>query len=420
MNKSLSKTTLIGPFRQVLSMTDLPKSGPIKDAQLQVLEKVGVLIQGEFIVRLDAYKKLYQEAQAQNYLIEEIEQPMVLLPGFIDAHTHICFAGSRASDYALRVAGKSYLEIAHSGGGILDTVRKTREATLIELVDMLKRRCDRHLSEGVTTCEVKSGYGLRVDDELKMLEAIALVNKHHALDLVPTCLAAHTRPPEFTDSGAYLQHLLEELLPQVKEQRLSNRVDIFVEQSAFKQKESMEYLLKAKEMGFDITVHADQFSTGGSRVAAEAGAISADHLEASDEASIALLEEAGVVATVLPGASLGLGMPYAPARKLLDQGLCLAIATDWNPGSAPMGDLLLQAALLGAAEKLTFAETFAAITTRAASALGLEDRGELAKGKMADMVSFPTDNYKEVLYLQGKLKPQIIWKKGQRVRPIQS
>lgn len=416
MKSSHSELTLIGPFRQILPMTGLPKAGPIKDVQLQVLDKAGVLVQGERIVKVDAYQKLEQEAQAQGYKMDQVAQPMVLLPGLIDAHTHICYAGSRANDYALRIAGKSYLEIAHSGGGILDTVRKTREATLIELVDLLKKRCDRHLSEGVTTCEVKSGYGLTVDDELKMLEAITLVNRHHTLDLVPTCLAAHTVPSEFTDSSKYLQHLLDELLPQVQEQNLASRIDIFVEETAFKAKESLEYLLEAKEMGFDITVHADQFSTDGSRVAAEAGAISADHLEASDASSIAILKEAEVVATVLPGASLGLGMNFAPARQILNSGLCLAIATDWNPGSAPMGDLLTQAALLGAAEKLSSAETFASITTRAARALHLSDRGELENGFLADMIAFPTADYKEILYLQGKLKPALIWKKGVRVR----
>lgn len=408
--------TLIGPFSQVLPMNGLPGTGPIKDAQLQVLEHAGVLVKEEKIVKVDSFQKLEQEAQEQNYHIEKIEQPMVLLPGLIDAHTHICYAGSRAKDYALRVSGVSYLEIARGGGGILDTVHKTREATLIELVDLLKKRCNRHLSEGVTTCEVKSGYGLTVDDELKMLEAIALVNKHHALDLIPTCLAAHTRPPEYTDSGVYLQHLLDELLPQVQEQGLANRVDIFVEETAFNQKQSLEYLLKARKMGFDVTVHADQFSTGGSSVAAEAGALSADHLEASDAGAIALLQEAGVVAVVLPGASLGLGMQYAPARKLLDNGLCLAIATDWNPGSAPMGDLLTQAALLSAAEKLSTAETLAAITSRAARALQLTDRGKLAKGLLADMIAFPIADYREILYMQGKLKPAKVWKKGTLVQ----
>ncbi|GAB3204102.1 imidazolonepropionase [Pontibacter aydingkolensis] len=396
-------------------MAELSETGPIADVEMQVLENAGVLVSNGKILRVDDYIRLSQEAEQYDYTVETFEEPMVLLPGFIDAHTHICFAGSRANDYAMRVAGKSYLEIARNGGGILDSVRKTREATTIELVELLKQRCDRHLAEGITTCEVKSGYGLTVDDEIKMLEAIQLVNKHHALDLIPTCLAAHMRPPEFTDSRLYLKTILEELIPVISEQNLASRIDIFIEDTAFIEQEAGEYLLEVKKLGFDVTVHADQFSTGGSKVAAEVGAVSADHLEASGDAEIALLRDAGVVATVLPGASLGLGMHYAPARKMLDGGLCVAIATDWNPGSAPMGDLLMQAALLGAAEKLTTAETLAAITTRAARALNLTDRGQLAKGFLADMIAFPTDNYKEILYFQGKMKPTKVWKKG---RPV--
>ncbi|MDO6391217.1 imidazolonepropionase [Pontibacter sp. BT731] len=407
--------TLIGPFKQMVTMAGLPAAGAIADEELEVLEDAGVLVYDGFIVLVERYDKLLKIAQDKGYTLQKIEEPTVLLPGLIDSHTHICFAGSRANDYAMRVAGKSYLEIARSGGGILDSVRKTREATLVELVDLLKKRCDRHLSEGVTTCEVKSGYGLTTEEELKMLEAIQLVNNHHALELVPTCLAAHMRPPEHTDSRLYLQEVVTQLLPQVKEQGLAKRVDIFIEDTAFNEEDSFEYLSAAKELGFEITVHADQFSTGGSRIAAEAGAISADHLEASGESEIALMKEAGVVATVLPGASLGLGMHYAPARKMLDGGLCLAIATDWNPGSAPMGDLLMQAALLGAAEKLTTAETLAGITVRAAKALNLADRGTIEKGQLADMIAFPTDNYREILYQQGKLKPGKVWKQGKEV-----
>ncbi|MCP2044175.1 imidazolonepropionase [Pontibacter sp. HSC-36F09] len=404
--------TLIGPFKQVVTMASLPQAGPIVDEELEVLDNAGVLVNDGHIVLVGRYDQLLKIAQEEGYTLQKVAEPMVLLPGLIDAHTHICFAGSRANDYAMRVAGKSYLEIARSGGGILDSVRKTREASLVELVELLRKRCDRHVAEGVTTCEVKSGYGLTTEEELKMLEAIQLVNNHHVLELIPTCLAAHMRPPEHTDSRLYLQEVVTQLLPQIKEQGLANRVDIFIEDTAFNEEDSLEYLHAAREMGFEITVHADQFSTGGSRIAAEAGAVSADHLEASGDAEIALMREAGVVATVLPGASLGLGMHYAPARKMLDGGLCLAIATDWNPGSAPMGDLLMQAALLGAAEKLTSAETLAGITVRAAKALNLSDRGTIEKGQLADLIAFPTDNYKEILYQQGKLKPTKVWKRG--------
>ncbi len=396
-------------------MASLPIAGPITDDQLEVLEQAGVLLEGEKIVEVGSYAQLLPQAEAKQYQLDRIEQPLVLLPGFIDAHTHLCFAGSRARDYAQRVAGKSYLEIARNGGGILDTVSKTRAATKEELLFSLRQRADRHLAEGVTTCEVKSGYGLTVADEIKMLEVIQRADQTHALDLVPTCLAAHLCPPEFADSKTYLQHVLQELLPQVKERGLAQRVDIFIEETAFSEAEAMDYLLVAKNMGFDLTVHADQFSTGGSRVAAQVNALSADHLEASGLAEIALLKAAQVVATVLPGASLGLGMPYAPARTMLDGGLCVAIASDWNPGSAPLGDLLLQAALLGAAEKLTLAETFAGITYRAAQALNLKDRGRLEPGLLGDMIAFPTDHFQEILYQQGKLKPRLVWKKGKLI-----
>ena len=233
--------TLIGPFSQILTLAKLPEAGPVADEELEVLENAGIVVSEGLVKLVGKYGALLKIAQEENYQLQRIDQPMVLLPGLIDAHTHICFAGSRANDYALRVAGKSYLEIARSGGGILDSVRKTREATLVELVDLLKKRCDRHVREGVTTCEVKSGYGLNVADELKMLEAIKLVNKHHAQDLVPTCLAAHMRPPEFTDSKVYLQHVLSDLLPQVKDQGLAGRVDIFIEDTAFTEEESLEY-----------------------------------------------------------------------------------------------------------------------------------------------------------------------------------
>lgn len=322
MNPTNTHHTLIGPFSQILTMDNLPVAGPIADAQLQVLEQGGVLVQDGKIVKTGKYTQLHREAMEYKYKLELIREPMVVLPGLIDAHTHLCFAGSRANDYALRVAGKSYLEIARSGGGILESVRKTREATKVELVNLLKKRCDRHLEAGVTTCEVKSGYGLTIEEELKILETIRLVDRHHALDLVPTCLAAHMLPPEFTDAKVYLQHVLRELLPQVMEQDLASRVDIFVEDTAFTEEAATGYLLAARDLGFDLTVHADQFSTGGSRVAVEAGAVSADHLEASTEAEIALMQEAGTVATVLPGASLGLGMPYAPARRRPLPGHC--------------------------------------------------------------------------------------------------
>ncbi|NNL09546.1 MAG: amidohydrolase family protein, partial [Croceitalea sp.] len=214
---------------------------------------------------------------------------------------------------------------------------------------------------------------------------------------------------------AYLDLISESLFPILKSERLANRIDAFIEQSAFSPKMIASYFKKAKAMGFDITVHADQFSTGGSQVAVDFGAISADHLEASTEKEIALLSQSNVIATALPGASIGLGCDFTPARKLLDAGAALCIASDHNPGSAPMGDLLVQASILGTFEKLTNTEVLAGITCRAAKALNLNDRGSLEKGMLADFVTFSTNDYREITYHQGQLKPHGVWKNGTKV-----
>jgi imidazolonepropionase len=205
------------------------------------------------------------------------------------------------------------------------------------------------------------------------------------------------------------------LFPKLKEENLTGRIDAFIEEGAFTEQTITPYFEKAREMEFDITVHADQFSTGGSQVAVRFGAISADHLEASTDKEIALLAESPVIATALPGASLGLGCGFTPARKILDAGGALAIASDHNPGSAPMGDLLTQAAILGAFEKLTNAEVLAGITFRAAAALGLEDRGMLAEGFLADLTVFHTDDSNEILYQQGNFKPCLVYKRGIKI-----
>lgn len=403
---------LRGPFSQILTLDRLPLKGALKDGDLEVITNGGVVTREDRIVAVGDFEELRKEHGGAD--VEYMEKPMVLLPGFVDCHTHLCFAGNRARDYSLRVAGKSYLDIAASGGGIWDSVTATRQAEEAALLKSLTERADRHFSEGVTTIEVKSGYGLSVDQELKQLRVIRDASARTRAELVPTCLAAHLLPKDFPgDHKAYLDHLLSKLLPVLLEEKLTRRVDIFIEQSAFSAADALVYLKKTKGMGFDLTVHADQFSTGGSSIAVHTDALSADHLEASAELEIGILAASDTVAVVLPGAALGLGMNYASARKLLDAGACLAIASDWNPGSAPMGDLLMQAAVMGAAEKLNTAETFAAVTFRAAKALNFWDRGILCKGMLADMQAYPCADYREILYYQGKLKPSLVWKNGE-------
>jgi len=315
----------------------------------------------------------------------------------------------------LRTEGKSYLEIAQQGGGIIETVRSTRVATLQELVDSLTIRSENLLKEGITTCEVKSGYGLNMEDELKMLQAINWVNNTHKMDLIPTALCAHVSPPEFKSADDYISFCCDQLLPEIKKLGLANRVDIFIEQGAFNYSQGKKYIKKALSLGFSITIHADQFSTDGSKLAAEYGAISADHLEASTDEEIEILAKNKIVGTVLPGASIGLGIPFAPARKMIDSGMTVAIASDWNPGSAPMGDLLLQASVLGVYEKLSLAETLAGITRNAAKALNLKNIGILEAGKKADMVAFPFHDYREIFWKQGKVKPFAVWKDGEKI-----
>ncbi|MHA1745328.1 MAG: imidazolonepropionase, partial [Promethearchaeota archaeon] len=382
----------------------------------------GVIIEGQKIYKILTKEEFTQERAVYTKKhgdlgFLEITEDAVLVPGFIDSHTHMCYAGSRHDEYARRIAGESYMEIAKKGGGILSTVRSTREATPKQLMQLLFKRGLAHLKRGITTCEVKSGYGLDLENELKMLRVIKQAKESRYLipDLISTCLAAHTKPQEFDTHEDYLDYIVAEILPKVKEENLSDRVDIFVEEGAFTPKIALKFVQQAKDMGFTITVHADQFSVGGSEVAAQVGAISADHLEASSEEEIRLLKEGNVIATVLPGASMGLGVDYPPARKILDMGLCMVIATDWNPGSAPMGDLLVQAAVLGAHQKLSIAETLSAITNRAAKALNLTDRGDLSPGNFADLNAFPCQEYQEIFYNQGVVRPFIVWKKGTRI-----
>jgi len=397
-------------------MDHLLLKGSLKDAQLEIIEEAGIVHQAGKILEIGLFKELCANYNHLSPEIQHIESDMIALPGFVDAHTHLCWAGSRENDYAMRLEGRSYNEIAQSGGGIWDTVTKTRIATDEELKKLLKTRADRQLANGITTCEVKSGYALNPEGEIRLLGIIRSANQEHSIDLVSTCLAAHIKPKDF-DGGtaAYLQFLSDKLLPVIKKEKLTNRVDIFVEEGAFGVQEAGKYLIEAKKMGFDLVIHGEQFTSGGVSLAVKVGAKSVDHLEMIGVEAIAELAASEVVAMALPGASIGLGCQFAPARRLLDAGCCLSIGSDWNPGSAPMGDLLLQTAILGTFEKLSNAEQLSAITIRAAHALNLNDRGILKKGNMADFIGFTGRNYREILYQQGMLKPTMIWKRGNLV-----
>ncbi len=404
---------LIGPFKQVITLANLPLRGKLSDEQLEIIPDGGILLNNGKIHQIGNFEAL--QSDYQDIEIDVIQGEQIALPAFTDSHTHICFGGNRANDFAMRNAGKTYLEIAESGGGIWSSVQHTRNASEQELLKTLLERIDFLRSLGITTIEVKSGYGLDVESELKMLRTIKEAQQKTKATLVPTCLSAHLKPRDFEGSNKeYLQYILNEILPKVKEEDLARRVDIFIEKSAFQPEESKAFLLETKKLGFEITVHADQFTPGSSRIAVQVGAKSADHLEATVDDDIDFLAKSETVATALPGASLGLGEKFTPARKLLDAGAILAIASDWNPGSAPMGNLISQASILATFEKLTTAEILAGITFRSAYALGLEDRGKLEKGFKADFVTYKTDNFQNVLYNQGSLKAHDVYIDGEK------
>ena len=388
-------------------MVNLPERGAISDNSLEIIDDGGVVIEDGKIIEVGDFLSL-----SKNDLdVKEITYPCVLLPGFIDSHTHVCHYGNRSDEYAKRNSGISYQQILEEGGGIHNTMNSTSNSTDEQLTDDTLNRLKRHFQEGVLTCEVKSGYAPNLEDEVRMLRIINEIDSSNDIDLIPTCLAAHVTPKKYESSKKYLDSIVNDLLPIIKEENLSNRVDIFIEEKAFSITEASNFLEKIKN-DFYITAHANQFTSGGLKVGVDNGAVSVDHLEVITDQEIDYLSKSDTTGVVLPGCSLGLGIPFAPARKLLDNNCKVSIASDWNPGSAPMGDLLMQASLLGSTEKLSNAEVLAGITCRAANALSLEDRGSLESGKIADMIGFKTNDFRDILYNQGKLKPSFICKRG--------
>jgi len=388
-------------------MVNLPERGAISDNSLEIIDDGGVVIEDGKIIEVGDFLSL-----SKNDLdVREITYPCVLLPGFIDSHTHVCHYGNRSDEFAKRNSGISYQQILEDGGGIHNTMNSTSNSTDEQLTDDTLNRLKRHFQEGVLTCEVKSGYAPNLEDEVRMLRIINEIDSSNDIDLISTCLAAHVTPKKYESSKKYLDSIVNELLPIIKEENLSNRVDIFIEEKAFSVTEASNFLEKIKS-DFYITAHANQFTSGGLKVGVDNGAVSVDHLEVITDQEIDYLSKSDTTGVVLPGCSLGLGIPFAPARKLLDYNCKVSIASDWNPGSAPMGDLLMQASLLGSTEKLSNAEVLAGITCRAANALSLEDRGSLENGKIADMIGFKTNDFRDILYNQGKLKPSFICKRG--------
>jgi imidazolonepropionase len=325
----------------------------------------------------------------------------LVIPGLVDCHTHLAFAGWRAEEFEQRILGRSYLEIAAAGGGIARTMRLTRAASDADLVERSAGFLREMLALGVTTVECKSGYGLDREHELRLLRVYRTLAGAQPIRLVPTFLGAHVVPPERRDDRAgYLSLLIDDLVPLIARERLAEFCDVFVERSAFTVDEARHLLRAAQAAGLGAKLHADQLSQGGgAELAAELGAVSADHLECASEAGIAAMARAGVVAVSLPLASLYLGQSPAPARRWIDAGVAVAVATDFNPGSAPSYHLPFALTLACTLQRMTPAEALKGATILAARAVGLEGRvGSLEPGKAADFALMDAPDVNQWLY----------------------
>jgi imidazolonepropionase len=342
----------------------------------------------------------------------------VVLPGFIDSHTHLVFAGSREDEFELRLQGKSYQEIAAAGGGINATVQQVRRASKGELKDLTRRRLKRLLSFGVTTVEIKSGYGLNLPNELKCLEVIADLNQEGPLELVPTFMGAHAVPPEFrADREGYLRLVRDDMLPEVVRSGLAEFCDVFCDTGAFTLAESHRILQRARELGLQIKIHADELSPlGGAELAAQLGATSADHLLCISEAGIEALARSETVATLLPGTAFFLGLNYAPAKAMIEAGLPIALATDCNPGTCPTENLSFIGTLACTQMEMRPAEVISALTLNAAAAVGRSNRlASIEAGKQADLVICDVPDYRQVFYHFGVSHVWRVIKRGRVV-----
>jgi imidazolonepropionase len=340
---------------------------------------------------------------------------LVAIPGFVDSHTHMMFAGSREAEFALRSQGATYQEIAEQGGGIVHTVRSVRSATKKQLKRSTARYLSAMMIQGTTAVEIKSGYGLDMDNEIKMLEGINELAQEEVMTVIPTFMGAHAIPPEYRDRReAYVDLVLHTMLPYVGKKRLATFCDVFCERGYFDLVESERILTEGKRWGLAPKVHAEELaSLGGAELAARIGAVSADHLEHVSDDGIRAMRDAGVVATVLPGVSFFLNHGYAPARKMIDEGLGVAIASDFNPGSCMSFSMPLMMTIACTQMRMSPEEALAACTLNGAAALGLSDRlGSIEVGKQADIVLADVPDYRYLAYHFGTNHVRTVVKNG--------
>ncbi|PYI76300.1 MAG: imidazolonepropionase, partial [Verrucomicrobia bacterium] len=341
----------------------------------------------------------------------------VVLPGFVDAHTHLVFAGNRLDDFERRARGENYEQISKAGGGIWSTVEKTRAASEHDLLVEAKKRAEWFLRCGTTTIEAKSGYGLRLDDELKILCVMRSLNEQSPLQIVPTFLGAHAVPREM-DADEYIELVIDQMLPRIAREKLAEFCDVFCERGYFDIEQSKGILMAARKLGLKLRIHADQLSNlGGAKLAAELGATTADHLEKTDEQGIAAMKSAGVQPVLLPGSVYALGSSgYPRAREMIEAGLAVVLATDFNPGSSPTASMPMILSLACTQMKMSPPEAVTAATINAAHSLSRGDQiGSLERGKLANFSIFDCEDYRELAYWFGIPQMHSVYVKGERV-----
>lgn len=412
---------IIKNAKQLVTSQGASRKPKIKEelGQIEVITDGALAVVGDSIVAVGTTSEVLQQLDItpETKVIDATGK--VVLPGLVDPHTHLVFAGSRENELDLKLKGVPYLDILAQGGGILSTVRATRAAGLEELVQTGLKYADQMLAQGTTTAEAKSGYGLTTEDEIKTLEAIREINQRHPLDLVPTFLGAHAVPLEYKgEPEKFVDLVIEEMLPEVAAKNLAEFCDVFCEQGVFSVEQSRRILKAAKEQGFKLKIHADEIvPLGGAELAAELEAVSADHLLVISDEGIRQMAEKQVMAVLLPGTTFYLREDhYAPARKMIEQGVPVALATDFNPGSCPNNSLQIIMTIACLYLKMTPAEVINAMTINAAHAIGrAKEIGSLEPGKKADIVVFDAPTYQYLPYRFGSNLAEKIIKNGQLV-----
>jgi imidazolonepropionase len=410
---------LIHSASQLLTLAGAPQRGGDL-GRLGIIPDGALLIRDGVIAAVGASQELRQAYPAEETLNA---RGRVVLPGFVDPHTHAIWAGDRAAEFEMRLEGKTYLEILAGGGGILSTVKATRQASLEDLLEETRPRLWTMLEHGTTTAEIKTGYGLETETELRLLQALAALDREGPLELALTFLGAHAIAPEYkANPEGYTDHLCEEMLPAVQRwwqkyvpEKPLPFVDVFCETGAFSLEQSERILQTASGLGFPLKIHADEFDNlGGVRLAVQLGAVSADHLVKTSQEELEILAHSDTVAVALPCTPFGLAEAhYTPARAILEAGGLLALATDLNPGTAWCGDMQFAIALACRYLRLTPAQAIAAATLNAAAAIGRASRvGSLEVGKQADLIILSVADYRHLGYRFGPNLVDTVIKKG--------